>query len=149
MEWGPSVDSFSVGCVLAELVSGRSLFAPSFDTVERIAAIEVVIGLFPQGIVETVRARNQSLFTKGRPARAKFPPMYICDDCTVTSEAVVRIASLSHVSVRFRHALRLSANILLDDRQTSRHEQSRPTFTSLGSQTSDDYAGCCFSQLFC
>lgn len=99
MEWGPPVDVFSVGCVLAELVTGRPLFTASFDEVERVAAIEVVVGLFPSRLVDQSRSIDKNIFTKGLSPRAKFPPRYLCDDCAATSEAVARVASLTHFSV--------------------------------------------------
>lgn len=100
LEWDAPVDAFSVGCVLAELACGHPLFTASFDTAERIAAIEVVIGFFPSVTVQAARKHNKGLFTRDWPARVKFPPDSLKEEDMANSEAMARIASLSHFSVR-------------------------------------------------
>ncbi|KAJ6562854.1 kinase-like domain-containing protein [Mycena vulgaris] len=51
MVWSQSIDMFSVGCVAVELSSGRPLFRRSAGTLDRLAAIERVVGLFPLSFV--------------------------------------------------------------------------------------------------
>lgn len=98
-EWDFPVDAFSVGCVIAELACGRSLFTPSLDVLERIASLEVVVGLFPSRIIQEAKKFHKRLFNGEVPARVKFPPHRV-DDEIAKSEAMARIASLSHYSVR-------------------------------------------------
>lgn len=95
LEWDSPVDAFSVGCVLAELVSRRPLFTPGFDIAERIAAIEVVIGYIPTSVIKAARKCNKRLFTKDLPSRAKFPSEDLRDD-DANLEAIARVASRSH-----------------------------------------------------
>lgn len=96
--WDLPVDAFSVGCVLAELYMGRPLFLSCLDSLERLAAIEVVVGYFPTALIKASR-KAKRLFHKASPQRVTFPPSDVDVDDMETSEAVARIAGLSHISV--------------------------------------------------
>lgn len=99
MTWGRPADVFSVGCLIAEISTGRPLFQPSFDAVERLAALEAVIGHFSRGMALMARKSLKGAFREGIPYRVAFPPNSMGEDAVATSEAVARIASLKHLSV--------------------------------------------------
>lgn len=59
---------FTLGCVLAELHLGRSLFPYTSSIVARLAAVERVLGRIPADIARKARGRLPSLFTENADA---------------------------------------------------------------------------------
>ncbi|KAJ7665245.1 kinase-like domain-containing protein [Mycena polygramma] len=74
--WAQPVDAFSIGCIASELSAGRPLFERSAGPLERLAAMERVIGPFPSSFI-SAEAWAQGYFTSGsRPTVAFGPAVY-------------------------------------------------------------------------
>jgi serine/threonine protein kinase len=56
--WSMPSDVWSLGCILVELYKGELLFG-THDTVEHLALIERIIGLFPYGMVQDAKRGKQ------------------------------------------------------------------------------------------
>ena len=57
------MDSFGVGCVLAELYIGGPLFYYTADSLERLALLEQIVGPFPLRWVEELGDQAAGMFT--------------------------------------------------------------------------------------
>ena len=71
------MDSFGLGCVLAELSIGSGLFYRTSDRLERLALLERVLGPFPLDYVESLKDRAAFMFVfeeigSARVARVAF-----------------------------------------------------------------------------
>ncbi|KAI0715426.1 kinase-like domain-containing protein [Earliella scabrosa] len=74
MKWSDKVDSFSVGCVLAELWRGDPLFPATETAAERMLAVDIIIGPIPMSLVSRMDAQSRGLFEiDGERVRVKTP----------------------------------------------------------------------------
>lgn len=64
LKWSYPVDMWSIGCILVELYTGRSLFQTS-DEAEHLAMIERVIGPIPRDMVARASAERRAQFFVG------------------------------------------------------------------------------------
>ncbi|KAJ6579179.1 kinase-like domain-containing protein, partial [Mycena vulgaris] len=71
MAWSQPIDMFSIGCMAVELFSGRPLFRHSTGKLDRLAAMERVIGLFPLSFVHA-EPWVRLLFTPGKRPTVAF-----------------------------------------------------------------------------
>ncbi len=89
------MDTFSCGCVLAELCSGDPLFLPSESVVERVKALERVIEPFPLRLAQRAGARFPSLFDiRGASVRVIAPRR-----CARDMQRMQRIEQRVHLKV--------------------------------------------------
>ncbi|KAI9069266.1 kinase-like protein [Trametes sanguinea] len=76
LPWSYSIDSFGVGCVIAELYLGRQLFDGDIDTDrEYIATIERLLGPFPETFAREIESKYPGVFTfEGTKVAVQYPP---------------------------------------------------------------------------
>ncbi|PAA88935.1 hypothetical protein BOX15_Mlig008438g2 [Macrostomum lignano] len=66
MPYGPEIDMFSLGCILAELCTGSPLF-PGENEQEQLACIMEIKGLPPKGLLERSTRSNVFFNSRGHP----------------------------------------------------------------------------------
>lgn len=64
--YGPAIDIWSVGCILAELLGGKPLFAGK-DYVDQIARINNVLGSPPQSTIDKIGSERAKTYVESLP----------------------------------------------------------------------------------
>ncbi|XP_055487603.1 mitogen-activated protein kinase 7-like [Leucoraja erinacea] len=70
--YGPAVDLWSAGCVLAEMIGRRSLF-PGKNYLHQLQLMLAVLGTPPEGLVSAVGAERVRAYLHGLPKRSPVP----------------------------------------------------------------------------
>ncbi|PWN33436.1 Pkinase-domain-containing protein, partial [Meira miltonrushii] len=70
--YGPSIDIWSVGCILAELLGGKPIFAGK-DYVDQIARINNVLGSPPKSTIEKIGSERARTYVESLPHMPKVP----------------------------------------------------------------------------
>lgn len=70
--YGPSIDIWSVGCILAELLGGKPIFAGK-DYVDQIARINNVLGSPPKSTIEKIGSERAKTYVESLPHMPKVP----------------------------------------------------------------------------
>jgi hypothetical protein len=111
MPWGPSVDSFAIGCIIVELITTKPLFCLAESPFERLSTMERVIGRFPQSYSLKVEKRHPGTFVKPTYSypRIIFPTQFEWITQGEIRRAQKRIKSSSRLHVsRGLHSFRVS-----------------------------------------
>ncbi|XP_065581916.1 uncharacterized protein LOC136041241 isoform X2 [Artemia franciscana] len=66
LPYGPPIDMWSLGCILAELFTGYPLF-PGENEMEQLACIMEILGLPPDSVIHTASRRRLFFDSKGAP----------------------------------------------------------------------------------
>ncbi|KAJ7829059.1 kinase-like domain-containing protein [Mycena leptocephala] len=93
LAWSRPVDVFSLGCVAVEVCSGRPLFQCGSSSLELLAVMERVIGVFPGNVSTDPWVRG--FFTRSKPPRVAFDP------ALYSLESVSRITDAIPLEVRY------------------------------------------------
>ncbi|KAI0716609.1 kinase-like protein [Earliella scabrosa] len=74
LPWGRGVDTFAIGCVIAELYLATSLFPAGMATPrEHLALVERLVGPFPVGFASSVESKFPGTFRTDSEVRVVFP----------------------------------------------------------------------------
>ncbi|KAI0730646.1 kinase-like protein [Earliella scabrosa] len=75
LPWSFGVDTFAVGCIMAELYIGGTLYPASVDTDrEHLAIIDKVVGPFPEGYARRIEEKLPGTFSFDGVAQIRYPP---------------------------------------------------------------------------
>lgn len=66
LPYGPAIDMWSLGCILAELYTGYPLF-PGENEVEQLACLMEVLGVPPEEVIQAATRRRLFFDSKGNP----------------------------------------------------------------------------------
>ncbi|KAI9056618.1 kinase-like protein [Trametes sanguinea] len=92
LPWSYPVDSFGVGCVLAELYLGRNLFDPQIESDrEYLATIDRLLGPFAEQFARMVEARDPGTFAFSNKASVQYPPPESVQLASEYAEAMRRL----------------------------------------------------------
>ncbi|KAK0556611.1 hypothetical protein OC846_001056 [Tilletia horrida] len=87
--YGPEIDMWSIGCILAELISGRPIF-PGKDYVDQIARINGVLGAPSEATIAKIGSERARTYLLSLPREAVTPLSQLFPDA---SPAVVDLLS--------------------------------------------------------
>ncbi|XP_018359357.1 PREDICTED: uncharacterized protein LOC108758765 isoform X1 [Trachymyrmex cornetzi] len=99
LTYGPPIDMWSLGCILAELYTGYPLF-PGEDEIEQLACIMEVLGLPPEHIINHASRRRLFFDQKGSPR------------CVTNSKGKKRWAGSKNLSMALRCSDMLFVNFV-------------------------------------
>ncbi|KAN0062616.1 hypothetical protein ACQY0O_005149 [Thecaphora frezii] len=70
--YGPELDMWSVGCILAELIGGQPIF-PGKDYVDQITRINNVLGFPPDAVIDKIGSERAKTYIKSLPRMPAVP----------------------------------------------------------------------------
>ncbi|KAI0349056.1 kinase-like protein [Trametes cingulata] len=105
LPWSYGVDAFNIGCVMAELYLQENLLKLDIEgDIEYLAAIDALVGPFPEDYALMVNARFPNIFTLTGRVTVKFPADGTDPHDPEACEALRRLASIRPVSARVHNA---------------------------------------------
>ncbi|TFK57001.1 kinase-like protein [Heliocybe sulcata] len=104
MEWGYAVDTFGAGLVIAEMFGGSPLFYEVDDNMERLAAMERMLGPFPKKFAMEIERTNKGVFRKSGTAWHVDYPQARCIHRPDHEHIVGRLARLRPLDVMIGYA---------------------------------------------
>ena len=100
LEWSYGVDTFALGCILAETAIGRRLVSPDFETDrENLALIDRVFGPFPSEYARQINLRLPATFELDGRVSVIFPAFGIHASREEMLGPVVRVDDARPVAV--------------------------------------------------
>lgn len=101
LPWGFSVDTFAVGCIIAELYLSRELLPRDIDTDrEHLAILEKTLGPFPEVYARDLEQTCAGTFTFGsQGASVVFPPGVSTESMKTYESNLKRLENMMPLSV--------------------------------------------------
>ncbi|KAI9058552.1 kinase-like protein, partial [Trametes sanguinea] len=94
LRWSYGIDTYAVGCVIAELCLVKNLFPPEMtSTGEHLALVERIVGRFPRDFAKVVEAVKPGSFRIGSSVSVNFPPRGLPSKKEEYSDAMRRLSA--------------------------------------------------------
>lgn len=74
LNWTVAIDTWSLGCILFEMITGEMLLYATEDVPERLASIGYLLGAYPDTMVHAAENVMPGLFDPYRRGYILFPP---------------------------------------------------------------------------
>jgi hypothetical protein len=113
LRWNNRIDSFAIGCLLAELHLGYPLFYEC-RKMEHLAVMERILGRFPIRFVTDIERSQPGTFRQGDPAVINYP-MLVSDGQPVpphVQAAKERLRVLHNINVGSMISLVLTSSLI-------------------------------------